>query len=273
MKNKICLTVFMVISIQSIGQRKLIFRPNIGLAKKYNQPVQVSKSNTSDNLQVSFDSDGNPLDVWFPPQLGFMLEYQFYKKHTIGFGIGEVGVSHFFNLVEKDSFKSFGTSTIEYFAGKKIGVEYTYCLVFPDKNKAYNEITNKFNASFIFGVHWAKLSSGTYGNQPSYLAINGSVTTDSGVAINQLINQNNIIISPAFRIAYKNNRNIEKLSMTFMYDYGIKNMVLFQRDGYYENLSKSYQSSQIASGSQLKIYLSMPFTLFDFDKKNHILYN
>jgi hypothetical protein len=276
MKKLGVIIAFCFVIINCDAQRKILFRPSLGFATQESRDGIFTKSITGNEVSINFNNNTNLLDKWFPPQFGFMVDYQHNKHHTFSVGIMEAAVRGDFNITTKsatDSFSlpRFGASN--YISIFKFGVEYAYTFGIPNKNKDYNELTKRFNFTFLIGIFNAKLNNNSFGGI-SYSVSTKSVDSniisyDSTLFWQDLLHNNTIMISPGLRIGFKNLKGIEKISLTIMYDKGLRDIIAFRQKGYSNKIQNSFTSAQYSAGNQWKFYFSLPLTLYDFNKKKH----
>jgi hypothetical protein len=263
MKKCIILVVVILYSCIASAQHKLIFRPSVGLSKVLKNNNSFTKTISSDFVNVDFTPNDIGADKWFPPQFGFMLEYQWGKHHSIAAGIteGKVNGQHSI-LFNGSAFQSNGSRIIF----TKYSIDYGYKFTLPKFGIDADELLSKFRFTILngFSIAGDDIESVSGGRGFS----NGGIFSDSTVVNSYGATSNNVYFyNPGMRIGIVNNKNIERFNIAFVYELGVKENYNFTSVHYINGVQNQLTITQKSRGSQFKISASVPITLFDFDKK------
>lgn len=265
--KRILIILFLVTKIAT-AQNKLQLRVSLGNGKPFSSENHVYSN--LENPYVIFDKyiqSGRKVKKVFNrlfsyPQLDYMLEYKINKSNTIGFGI-QHGATELLVINKKNATNTKGGAL------KKIGFEYTKTFNVSNLLNTKNGKSSRLYCSFIVGVFSVNHTYNNYDNNPKleiYKDINGN-TTDSSVDKAFVLNNHGIIASAGLRIGKLNKKNNERFSITFLYDHGFTNLWQFNTFSFSNYLNDYVNTTQVARGSQFKIYISMPIGIYNFDKK------
>jgi hypothetical protein len=272
MQKLILVLVFMLCITQSYSQHKLMLRPSLGNGKAFTTNQEFKTNATY--LKILFDKyqgvgrfPGLGNRILQNPQIGFMLEYSINKNNVIGFGWVKGRTDADFRI-------SFDGGN--YWSGSgvgsninKTGLEYTRNFFLKDYTKL---IHSKLNRLFFSALVGASIVNHRFNNYECCHTTfvkkdNAGNTIDSSTSKSEFLNYHGLIVTSSIRVGVLNKKLIEKLSITFSYDYGFHPLRRYSDYTYYNYLSEFYTVSMVTRGSQFKIYLSMPLTLYDFDKQ------
>jgi len=254
---------------------KIQIRPSLGWAKGYNSHNYIYSSDNSPYYSLQFNKVyytskiDKVIDRLSNIQHGIMIEYLINKNHTIGFGYMSGSTESKMTTYINDP-----SSRIFYYTSGikgtyiKQGIEYTFNMNLGALTTSKSLLLNKLNIGFVAGIFNVNNQISDYSSSTIHIVKDSlNKTKDSLSSPSYTINNNGFMFSGGLRLAYLSKKKKEKISITLLYDYGLTNLVCFESKVYYNYLNSYIAGKQISRGSQIKIYVSIPIRIYDFDKQ------
>ena len=262
MKRSVLVILLLIISkLNIVAQKKLQLRISLGNGKPFYSNGIIYSNINSPNVQFGkYNNSYNRVfnRILSNPQIGYMLEYKIDSKNTLGFGL-QMGRTEL-NFTSNKYISSDGAPL------KKIGIEYTRTRYFSDlASKKTN--SGRYYFSVIGSLSLVNHTYNYYENGigPFTLIDQNGNTTDSLTDKLFPINKHGFIGSVGFRIGKLNKKGNEKFSLTIQYDHGFTKLWQKNTNTYFNYLTDYTIATQVARGSQLKIYLSFPIGIYNFE--------
>lgn len=257
MKNKsiYIFTTLLLIAQFISAQQKLQFRIGIGNGKPFSSEKHIYS--TQENPNVIFGNtvvSGRQIKkvfnrVFSNPQIVYMLEYKINKSNLIGFGL-QHGRTELL-VINPNGSTATGGGTL-----RKIGFEYVRTLKINEIIKTNNQKLNRLYCSFLVGIFSVHHKYNDYGTG-KIISVSKDLfgnSIDSTTSDGFILNNHGIITSLGVRFGLFNKRNKEKLSFTFLYDYGFTNLWQLNSYSYFNYLNEHINTTQVSRGSQFKIW-------------------
>jgi hypothetical protein len=199
-------------------------------------------------------------------QIGLMFEYVFHKHHSIGIGFMTGATeSKFTTYINDPKVPLIYVTNSNSGKYMKQGLEYTYTFHAGDIQHGKHKLLSRFNMSLLAGMFLINNQITNYTPTITSIYQDSQMNTiDSVTSPSTTLRDRGFMVSGGIRLAYLSRKQKEKLSITFLYDHGFNNLVLFESHVYFNYLNNYLIGQQISNGSQIKLYLSFPINLYTF---------
>ena len=248
-KHRIIIVLCFIITIQKVYSQTLEFRPSLGWGAGWARDYKILTNDPFSGIKVEFDQYKGPNAQ--NPQLGLMVDFNYRNKFIVSIGrtLGKTETKFDGNGGGR------GMSAIIQKYGGDIIVslfKYKNKLKFYTIGGAY--YVNNRNTDYNAG----KIVFDTFIGDSLY-------NRSSDTSFN--IKPSGAMLNVGFRVAFMNiAKQRERFSITLLYDHGLKDLVTTQSKWEYDYMTKYTNAQSTSRGTQIKLYFSMPFVLYDFKK-------
>lgn len=253
-KHLIIIILCLLLPIQKVYTQILEFRPSLGWGIGWARDYKILTNDPNSGINVEFDKNLRPSAQ--NPQLGLMLDFNYKQKFIISVGrmLGKTDMKTEGNggMLSKGSIiqKYGGDFIVSFLCYKNVLRFYAIGGVYYVNNR-----NTDYNAG--------KIVFDFYRGDTLY-------ARKSDTSIN--IMKSGAIINVGFRVSVMNKvKQRERFSITLLYDHGLKDLVTTQSKWEYDYMTKYTHAQSTSRGSQVKLYFSMPFILYDFKKDKYKL--
>ncbi|MCC6447070.1 MAG: hypothetical protein IT215_00080 [Chitinophagaceae bacterium] len=252
--HRIIIFLCLISTIQKVYAQTLEFRPSLGWGIGWARDYKILTNDPNSGIIVEFDKHKVPNAQ--NPQLGLMIDFNIDNKFIVSIG----------RTLGKTEFKSNGngggcgkSAIIQKYGGDFL----VSVLDYKNKYKLYvlagAYYVNNRNTDYNAG----KMVLDTYRSDSLYSRI-------SDTSFN--IKPSGAMLNFGIRVAFMNKQKArERFSLTLLYDYGLKDLVTTQSMWQYDYMTKYTHAQSTSRGSQVKLYFSMPFIIYDFKKDKYKL--
>lgn len=247
----------------SLGNGKpFAYKNSVRKSENSNTSESFNKAYGNRTKRLGFDLENRVFNL---PQYGIMLEYKLDRYNTIGVGL-QKGRTEIISVITPSN-SLVGANDQTGATLNKWGIEYTRKF-FLSNYVGTNSKLSRLHFSLLAGAFWVRHRYNNYENDGmnAITFINKDSlgnTVDSTTSNAKLILPNGFIMSIGLRVGLlTKKKKLERLSLTVSYDQGF--IPLWEENLYYfHNYLKDYTiTTSNTRGSQFKIYLSLPITIY-----------